>query len=127
MYPRNKRNRNIRLILSVVLIMGLTLTGHSGISEPAHDYESFGKRDPFVPLIGGASRTSMGGLQGIVSIEDVSFQGIVIGADGQRAAVINDEIFRKGDSVGGVSVEHVGKEEVVIKINEQSYRLHLFE
>lgn len=107
--------------------MGLTITGGPGISEPAHDYESFGKKDPFVPLIGGASRSSMGGLQGIVSIEDVSFQGIVIETDGRRAAIINDEIFRKGDGVGGVSIEDVGKDEVVIKIDEESYKLHLFE
>lgn len=117
----------MRFILTAALIAGIILAGRPGFSEPAHDYESMGKRDPFVPLIGGASETSMGGLQGIVSIEDVFFQGIVVGADGQRAAVINDEIFRKGDSVGGVSVEHVGKDEVVIKINEQSYRLHLYE
>jgi len=111
----------------LLLISALTFACRPGISEPAHDYESFGKRDPFVPLIGGASRSSMGGLQGIVSIEDVSFQGIVIGADGRRAAIINDEIFRKGDSVGGVSIEDVGKSEVVIKIDEQSYKLHLYD
>ncbi len=109
------------------MILGLAVINLPGISGAACEYKSYGRRDPFVPLVGVSGTAAMGGLHNIISVEDVSFHGTVIDADGKKAAVINGEILRQGDRVHSVLLESVGENEITIMINDKKHRLKLYE
>ena len=93
----------------------------------AFEYDSYGRRDPFVPLVGVAERAYVSGARGILTIEDVSLQGIVIGANGKPAAIINGELLGEGDRIERLYIESVGSNIVNIKIDDDKFQLKLYE
>ncbi len=93
----------------------------------AYQYEAYGRRDPFVPLIGVADASSASGARGILTIEDVSLQGLVMGPNGGRAVVINGELMQEGQQVERLLVESIGDNIVMIKIDEERFYLKLYE
>ena len=101
------------------------------VSVPGHlyafNYEAHGRRDPFVPLIGVAESGHMSGARGILTVEDVSLQGIVVGPNGQSAVVINGELMQEGQMIERLLVESIGDNVVVIKIDEEKFYLKLYE
>jgi hypothetical protein len=96
-------------------------------SSYAFDYEAHGRRDPFVPLVGITETSSVSGAKGILTIEDVSLQGIVMGPKGGRAVVINGELMYEGQRVERLLIESIGDNIVMIKIDEERYYLKLYE
>ena len=93
----------------------------------AYQYDAHGRRDPFVPLIGVAETSSVSGARGILTIDDVSLQGIVTGPNGRRAVVINGELMNEGQRVERLLVESIGDNVVMIKIDEERFYLKLYE
>ena len=87
-------------------------------------YESKGKRDPFVPLVG-VSRPAVVSLEDITSAEDVKVEGIATGAQGKKVAILNGEFLKEGDKVGEVELVKVEKKFVTISIGGKSYNLYL--
>jgi hypothetical protein len=87
-------------------------------------YESRGKRDPFVPLVGG-SRPVVVKLEDITSAEDVKVEGIAVGAQGKKVAILNAEVLKEGDKVGEVELKKIEKKSVIILIGGKSYNLYL--
>ena len=85
----------------------LCLVSVSGIAG-AYEYESMGRRDPFVPLVGITGEGHAGGINSILTVEDVSLQGIVVGPDNERNVIINGELLKKGDKRERLSVESIG-------------------
>lgn len=121
-----KKRNNQKVFL--IFVLGLVIVNCSAMSEEtAFKYESRGRRDPFVPLVGVAGVGTVGGLHGVSSIDDISFQGVVLSPDGKKAAIINGEIFKEGDIIGRVQVVSVGENEVTLKIDERTHRLTLYE
>ncbi|MGB2630125.1 MAG: hypothetical protein WBD24_00840 [Candidatus Omnitrophota bacterium] len=98
-----------------------------GLDCQAFEYDSYGKRDPFVPLVGVAERASVSGARGILTVDDVSLQGIVIRADGKPAVIINGEILGEGDRIERLYVESIGNNVVTIKIDNERFDLKLYE
>lgn len=94
--------------------------------ENALAYDSHGKRDPFVPLVGLATR-SVSGIADIMGIEDVSLQGIASDSLGRNAAVINGEMIREGETIGHVTIKKILKNDVILKINENEYLINIYE
>lgn len=92
----------------------------------AAGYESFGRRDPFVPLIGvpGAEHK---GIWDVLTIEDVMIQGITVDPDGARKVFINGESMKEGDKKGLLLVESIGNNVVKIKLDEEYHELKLYE
>jgi hypothetical protein len=78
-----------------------------------HKYESFSKRDPFVPLVGGERQVSSG-LDNISSIGDIRLEGIAIGAKGNTRAILNGEIVKENDKIGQLEIKKITKKEVII-------------
>ncbi|MGD2279418.1 MAG: hypothetical protein PVH45_04930 [Candidatus Omnitrophota bacterium] len=93
----------------------------------AFQYEPLGRRDPFVPLVGVTKSTSVSGARGILTIEDVSLQGIVMGADGKKGVIINGEIIREGERVDRLFIESIGNNIVTIKIEDDTFKIKLYE
>lgn len=89
-------------------------------------YDSHGRRDPFVPLVGVTERGSQGGVRGILSVDDVSLQGIVTNEDGRMLAVINGELMKEGDRIGRLSIESIGENSVKVKIDEAEFEIKLY-
>ena len=73
------------------------------LPDTASGYESKGKRDPFVPLVGQEKAIRPAGLEGVVSIEDVLLEGIAIGPSGKNIRKIEEET-----GVSGIAIEDDG-------------------
>ena len=109
------------------IILCLLLFAPSVYSEETEQfvYDAHGKRDPFVPLIGDIhmGRTDS---DEIVSIEDVVFQGIASDAMGRKVVIVNDEIFKIGDTAGAMLVKSISNKSVIIVIQGKEYDLLLY-
>ena len=132
MFPWKKRKNRISARWGVLVLCAFAvaaLGGAVGFSDDgAYQYESLGRRDPFVPLVGVVSRReSVRGLEGILSIEDVSLQGILVGPGGSRSVIINGEVVAEGMKMGTLTVESIRDNEVTIKIDEDVHTLKLYE
>lgn len=89
-------------------------------------YESQGKRDPFVPLIG-VDRPSLSKLEDITSIADVRLEGIASKSGGKMVAILNGEIAREGDKFGDIEIRKITKDTVTIFMGGHSYDKNLGE
>ena len=113
-----------RILLSWIMIL---LASGISMDSYAFEYESLGRRDPFVPLIGISELSSASGARGILTIDDVSLQGIVTGPNGKRAVVINGELMQEGHMIERLFIEAIGDNIVMIKIDEERFYLKLYE
>jgi len=120
MFQRTKKNV---LFFCVMLLLAVSICFECG----AYQYDAHGRRDPFVPLIGVSDTSSASGARGILTIDDVSLQGIVTSSDGKRAVVINGELMNEGQRVERLLVESIGDNVVMIKIDEERFYLKLYE
>ncbi len=91
-----------------------------------HVYESKGRRDPFMPLVG-AEIKSAESLEDVLSIDDVNFQGIATGPRGKTVAILNGTMLQKGETMGRVTLEGIKGETAVIIIDGDRYALDLYE
>jgi hypothetical protein len=113
-----------RILLSWIVIL---LASGVSVDSHAFEYESLGRRDPFVPLIGVSESSSVSGARGILTIEDVSLQGIVMGPNGKRAVIVNGELMQEGQRVERLLIESISDNVVMIKIDEERFYLKLYE
>ena len=107
----------------------IVMTAISVILEPlAHcegfKYESHGRRDPFVSLVG-PEKSTITKLEDITSIDDINLEGIAIGAKGHRIAIINGEMLKERDKVGDIELKAIGKKAVRISIGDKEYKVNL--
>ncbi|MFH1877575.1 MAG: hypothetical protein ABH883_02060 [Candidatus Omnitrophota bacterium] len=90
-------------------------------------YQSYGRRDPFVPLIGvhtkGAGEKT---LSDVFTVDDISLQGILCDGDGEKKAILNGEIVKAGDQKGLVSIVGISDNAVTVKIDEETYAVKLY-
>ncbi len=93
-------------------------------NEP-YVYDHGGKRDPFVPLLGVTS-AKVNSLEDILSVDDVSLQGIAFDSTGKKAVIINSEMVREGEGGGRLTVKKILKDSVILTIDEEEYRLDLY-
>lgn len=109
------------------IVLVLVLTCSASGSFAAVEYNSAGRRDPFVPLVGVSRVGGGGGVDMILTIEDVSLQGIIMDPDGTRSIIMNGEIVKEGQQIGQLIVEDVGNNLVKIKIGEERHTIKLYE
>ena len=108
-------------LVLIYLIFAVSLA----LAEEAFIYESQGKRDPFVPLVG-VNIKSAGSLEDVLSIEDVMLQGLAVDSAGKRAAIMNGEMIKEGATVGRVTVEKILPKKITILIGEDKYELDIY-
>ena len=95
------------------------------LPDPVSGYESKGKRDPFVPLIGQDKDNRSGGLEGIVSVNDLFLEGIAIGPSGKSIAILNGQMVRENDKFGLLQIKKISKKTVDLSIDEKDYTIDL--
>lgn len=96
-------------------------------SEAGFVYNSDGRRDPFVPLIGVAGVRVANGAGGIASLDNVTLQGIIISPSGDKSVILNGEIMKEGDSLGGLTVITINDNKVTVKLGKETHDLRLYE
>jgi hypothetical protein len=95
-----------------------------GAAAEAYRYESHGKRDPFVSLVG-PDRSAITRLGDVASIEDIRLEGIARDSANNRIAVINGEIVKAGYKSGDVEVKSIADRTVTLSISGKEYTVSL--
>ena len=116
-------NRKIVYIIIVIAVAGILYL----LPRPVSGYESKGKRDPFVPLVGQDRGNRSAGLGGIVSVNDVLLEGIAIGSSGKNIAILNGQIVKEKDKFGLLQIKKINKKTVEISIDGKVHTLSLQE
>jgi len=108
----------------------LLCIGISAVSraEEAYIYDSHGKRDPFVTLVGITTlRQAVETLEDITSIEDIILQGIAVGAGGKKIVILNGEMMKEGETIGHLAIKEISKNSITLTIDEAEYKLNIYE
>lgn len=120
------RFRGLRSAYTLGISLMLTVfLAASGISD-GYKYESHGKRDPFVPLVGSGKAVKLG-LKDAASIADVKLEGIASGSGSKLIAILNGEIVKEGDRFGNVEITKITGKSVMIVMSGKKYVIGLIE
>ncbi len=84
-------------------------------------YDSKGKRDPFISLIG--KKVKLTDVDLIDSIKDVRVEGVIIDPKKGSAAIVNGQILYIGDYMGGFKLVKVTHYYIVVSRDEKEYKL----
>lgn len=87
-------------------------------------YKDKGRRDPFMPLITGATRVAAG-LESVQTIDDIILEGIVWDASGDSIAIMNGIIVKNGDEIGVVKIDYINELNVELYINNIKHKIAL--
>ena len=85
-------------------------------------YDNGGRRDPFLSLI--ADSVSVSDLQEL-SVEGVKLEGIIYDPLQGSLAIVNGEIYRTGDLIGGFEVKEIGENIIMIAQADALYTVKL--
>ena len=110
------------LCLTVILTLA---NQYSYAAEERIIYDSKNKRDPFIPLVGKGMRLLVP--QEAKSIENIILEGIVFDPEQGSLVIINGEIFKEGDSIGGFILSKVTRKSVILTKDEKDYTIILIE
>ncbi|MDD5174226.1 MAG: hypothetical protein WC482_03935 [Candidatus Omnitrophota bacterium] len=114
-------NRKIVYIVMIMVAVALLYLP----PRPVSGYESKGKRDPFVPLVGQDKGSNSAGLEGIISINDVILEGIAIGHSGKNVAILNGQMVKEKEKFGLLQIRKISKKTVELSIDGKVYKLSL--
>ena len=110
--------------LSAVVFILIIFSAAPLVTAEDFQYESRGKRDPFVPLVG-MDRPTVTSLEDITSADDIKLEGIAAGADGKQMAIMNGEVLKENDKVGEIELKKIGKKSITILIGGKAYEIYL--
>lgn len=83
-------------------------------------YGAPGKRDPFVSLME-AEKKAATRLEDITSIDEIRVEGIAMGREGKKSAIINGELLKEGSEVGEIKIKKISKKFVTLSIGDSTY------
>jgi len=115
------RNGMICLFVIIVLVGAVFYVEGQTIK-----YESKGKRDPFVPLVG-VDKDKVSGLEDVLSVEDIQLEGIAIGPGGKNVAMLNGRMVKENDKIGILTIRKITNKKVVLLVGDKEYILNLQE
>jgi hypothetical protein len=111
-------------IVTLCLIAGIPCAYCETGAHGRFEYESKGKRDPFIPLIG-QENPKISNLGDITSIEDIRVDGIAMGAGGKNIAILNGQVVKDNDKFGAVCIKRISQKAVQLSIEEKDYTVRL--
>jgi hypothetical protein len=120
-------NKTILCAIILCVIAGFVCMSYVYCEKPAQEeykYESKGKRDPFVPLLG-QEKAKISSLEGITSIQDVNLDGIAIGSGGKSIAILNGQMVKEGSKFGTLQIKKISQKTVRLTIDGNEYTLKL--
>ena len=119
------RIKDAPIILAAAVVAGVCLCADLGLCD-AFKYESHGRRDPFVPLVG-QEKPSFVKLEDITSAEDLKLEGIASGSGTKMIAFLSGELVKEGQRFGDIMIDRITRKTVVVSINGKSFTLNLLE
>ena len=114
----------IKMGLKITVFSALLMVFASCAGAENFEYNSRGRRDPFVPLVG-VERPAVTRLADITSVEDMKLEGIVSGPKGNMAAMMNGEMIKTNDKIGDIVVKSITKAGVTLTVGGKEYQLKL--
>lgn len=109
-----------------LIAAGMVLALFSALEAWA-EYQSKGKRDPFVPLVTqDGRRIQPPGLDEEIATaaDGLRLQGVVLGTGEKKSfAIINDRILKEQDELDGVKVLKIAPNSVTILVNGREHHL----
>ncbi len=112
--------KGLSIFFAIMFFLSLTAS-----HAETFKYNSHGKRDPFIPLIGREGPSASVSFAEIASIDDVRLEGIVMSQSGARTAIINGEMVKEYFKSGEVEVRKISKDSVVLSISGKKYTIKL--
>lgn len=114
-------------LVRVLLVLAAIISNcpQPGVCQ-TYKYESQGKRDPFVPLVG-IDKPAISKLEDVTSITDIRLEGIASGAKGNLVAILNGEIVKEGNKYGEIKIVKITKKAVTIRMGGVDYEKILIE
>jgi hypothetical protein len=109
----------------IMICVAIAIAGFGCWAVSGYCYESNGKRDPFVPLIGLEKENRPSGLEDIDSIDEVFLAGIAIGPMGKNVAILNGQMVKEKDRFGLMQINKISKKAVELSIEGKNYKLDL--
>jgi len=117
----------ILVLLAIIFQLSAVGFRHTAASEEApFIYDSYGNRDPFMPLITKDGRPITTYAK-IGSINDVVIEGILYDPQSGSVVIINDIILKQGDSISGIMVKKIEKNSVVLSFKDKEHTLKIKE
>jgi hypothetical protein len=113
------------LFLGLGICIGILFMASTTRSD-AFKYDGAGRRDPFVPLVG-AERPVNAGLENITSVDDIKLEGIALSPQGKSRAILNGEMVKENDRIGGLEIKKIKKKGVIIIFGGTEHTLTLSE
>ena len=110
----------LKVIIFAVVIIGLA----SSADAENFGYNSHGRRDPYVSLVG-PEKPTLTKLSDITSVEDIRLEGIVSGSKGNMVAMMNGEIVKVNDKIGDIVVKSITKAGVTLTVGGKEYQVKL--
>ena len=110
-----------------VLLLILFFLPHSLVfaqEEEPFIYTDKGKRDPFIPLVDENGRYLLDNEE-FCTFDDLNLSGILWDPEGKSSALINNQIVKIGESIGGFKVTNVTKDSVVLFKDGKEYIMRL--
>lgn len=110
----------------IIFSINNNVFGEEAFKYEVFKYEVKDRRDPFMPLITGEKKITVG-LETVESVDDIKFEGIIFDPNGKSIAVLNGEIVRENDVIGNVAVVKIFESAIKLKIYEKEYSINLVE
>lgn len=89
----------------------------------AFQYGSKDKRDPFIPLIGEGVEFLTS--QKVRSIKGMNLEGVIFDPPAGSLAIINGEIIKEGENIGGFTLSKIKKSSVIFTRDQEDYTVSL--
>ena len=118
-YPENGSRLYVTVLGAIILF--LAAVNFSVANEAKFVYDSKGKRDPFMSLIG--KNVTLTDVELLESIEDVRVEGVIIDPNEGSSAIINGQIIKVGEFLGGFRLIKVTKYFVVLQRDEKKHTI----
>ncbi len=116
---------NRRPFFLAALVCGILMFG---FATARAEYQSKGKRDPFIPLLNtDGQRIKPPGLDEEVGagVGGVTLQGIVFDPRAESFAVLNGQVIREYEDVNGIKVLKIESDMVTILVDGQTHELRV--
>ena len=114
----------MKRILFIPVFLALLVSPHF-LKAEQFKYDSHGKRDPLVPLIGQEKPGGSVGFSDIMSIDDVRLEGIAGEITGNKTAIINGELVKEGFKSGEICIRKITKSSVTLTISGKEFTINL--
>ncbi len=107
----------------ILLLLFLVLIGSnfSLANENNFIYDSNGKRDPFVSLLN--KNVKLTDVRLLKSVEDIRVEGVIIDKKNGSGAVLNGNIIKVGEFLGGFKLMDVSQYYVILERDEKRYKI----